>query len=512
MGLRTNEAIALFLDRGRAANPRRHVEDVELNDVATVVRRVDGLPLAIEMAAAWLRAMSPAEIAERLTRRGPLLGLASGAGRVRHRTLQATFDSSFDLLDPPEQRVLRHISVFAGAVTAGAIARVAGPDVPDAHGSLAILVDRSLVVAVPSVGATRYRLLETIREYGRLKLHEAGEEQAATRGHVAWCLGVADAAYWRRVEDEAGAIRALTAELDEIRLALERAAGEQDDIGPRIAGLLAWYWAATGRVNEGRRHSEAALHEATTPGDRARLLVGLGATATYLGDPTTAIATLNEAARIWHAAGETEEECLALSALGWAHFWPGENDRALETFRAGVAIAEAIGSQQLRLRLLAGECQVLVAMGDAARALPLAQYLVEAAPPTDLRTAHFAHHFVADSSLLIADCRTAAQEYAKALELAVDLDDQLEVMVELQGIAMAQAGLGRPREAVLLAGAADQRLAQLGLVTTVPFWLALLEQWIGGAMAALPAAAAVRREGAHLGIAAALELARSLPT
>jgi hypothetical protein len=128
-----------------------------------------------------------------------------------------------------------------------------------------------------------------------------------------------------------------------------------------------------------------------------------------------------------------------------------------------------------------------------------------------VRTAHLAHHFLADCSLLVADCRAAAREYAVALGLARELGDQLEIMIELQGFAMAQAGLGRPREAVLLAGAADEGLDRLGLVTTVPFWLALLERWIGGAMASLSAPDLVRSEGKALGLVGALELARSLP-
>jgi non-specific serine/threonine protein kinase len=509
--VRGNEAIALFLERGRAANPRRHVPDEELPAVGAIVRRVDGLPLAIEMAAAWLRAMGPHEIAARLAGGSSLLALASGTPRPRHRTLEATFDSSFDLLEPGEQRLLRRLSVFAGSVDAGAIGAVGGWDVADPMDSVATLVDRSLVVAVASSGATHYRLLETIREYGRLKLRAAAEEHEAADRHLQWCLAVAEQAYWRRVRDEPGAIQALTGQLDEFRLALDRSAGRGDGTMPRLAGLLAWFWAATGRVTEGRQRVTAALDEADLDIDRGRLLVGLGATATFLGDPTSAVATLEEAVQVWHAFGDAFEECLALSALGWAHFWPGENEQALASFRSGAAIAEAIGANDLRLRLLAGECQVLVAAGDPARALPLARYLADTAPPGDVRTAHLAHHFLADCSLLVADCRAAAREYAVALGLARELDDQLEIMIELQGFAMAQAGLGRPREAVLLAGAADEGLDRLGLVTTVPFWLALLERWIGGAMASLSAPDLVRSEGKALGLVGALELARSLP-
>lgn len=518
--IRVTEAVALFLDRARSANPRRSLADDELAEVVAIARRLDGLPLALEMAAAWLRVAGPHEIAERLVDPGHVLSLSGSTTVERHRTLRAAFDSSVELLTAPEQAIFRRLAIFAGPASLAGIERVCGFDVDGVPTRLATLVERSLVVAVASGATTRYGLLVPVRDYSRELLANADEADGAVARHLAWAIDLARFEYERRIRDEAAAIRALGVELDELRLALDRSVGvpgaagegarnEFRAAGQKLAGLLGWFWPATGRLEEGRAVLGRSL-DGAAPADRARLLRGLGYMATYAGDPQLAVVLLTECVTLWRELGEPFEECLALSALGWAHLWPGDNEPALAAFEQGAEIADRIGAAGLRAALLGGAAQTLVAMREIPRARELAAVILAEASPGDLRTLHFGHHFLGDCALLTDDPSTAAIEYAASLELAVALDDPVEICAELQGVAMAQSGLGRATQAVRLFDATEAWLARMGVRILVPFWRALIDEWVGPARASLGSRG--EPDGAPLGAAAAVELARSLPT
>ena len=518
--IRSADAVALFLDRARSANARRTVADDELADVVAIVRRLDGLPLAVEMAAAWMRVAGPREIADRLADPRHVLALAGSTTVEGHRTLRAAFDSSTELLVAADRAVFRRLGVFSGPVSPAAIEQVCGADVDDAAARLATLVERSLVVAVASGATTRYGLLAPVRDYARELLTDTAESDDAVARHLAWAVDLAREEYARRIRDEAAAIRALTAELDELHLALDRSivdpGADGDQVASRyraagqaLAGLLGWFWPATGRLEEGRALLGWAL-DGAAPEDRARILRGLGYMATYAGEAPLAVAMLTECVTLWRALDDPFEECLALSALGWAHLWPGDNDLALAAFERGAQVAERMGAAGLRTVLLGGAAQAMVAMHDIPRARDMARQILAEAPPGDLRTLHFAHHFLGDCALLSGDPATAAIEYATSLELALALDDPVEICAELQGVAMAQAGLGRAAEGVRVFDAAEAWLGRMGVQILAPFWVAMIEEWVGPARASLGSRG--EPEGAPLEAAAAVALARSLPT
>jgi tetratricopeptide (TPR) repeat protein len=505
-----------LLERARAADPRRHFDAAELRDLASIAARVDGLPLAIEMTAARLRTLAPAEILARLDDR---FGLLTGGARTavpRHRTLRATLDWSYDLVGVPEQLMLRRFSVFAGAiggdhataVCAGGI--LAAGEVTDILGSL---VDRSLVVVSPGRGSrNRYRLLDTVREYGRVRLREAGEEDAMLQRHLDWCIDLAEQAHRAHVGNEAEWVANLSTVLDELRVALGRAPGLGGDRELKLAGCLGWFWAASGRLSEGRQVTERALAGDGNNIDRARALAGLGSVAGLMGDSEATLVRLEEALSLWQQLGERKEECAAYDSLGWAHFWPGHDQLSLEAFRAGLSLARELNDPDLINRLMTGECQVHVALGDVKAARPLAAELVRGAPKRDLRTAQLGQHFLVDCALIEDDCLSAATQYLTSLDLALQLDDPLEATFELQGFAMAQAGLGRGREALLLGGAAEASLEALQMDLNVPFWLALLDKWLRRAREALGATAAEAwQEGRSLTLHEAAGLAHHLP-
>ncbi|MHA5051560.1 AfsR/SARP family transcriptional regulator [Streptomyces sp. SD15] len=234
-------ALRLFADRGASARPGFRIED-DPDAVAEICRRLDGLPLAIELAAARLRMLTPRQIADRLDDRFRLLTSGSRTVLPRQQTLRAVVDWSWDLLDEDERDVLRRLSVFAGGCDLAAAEAVCGPAVLEALGSL---VDKSLVVAAPSNDAgMRYRLLETVGEYAGERLDEAGQRAAAERAHLTYYRELARTTDPQlRGSGQRAAIERLERESENVRAALQHAVATQDEQEALCLVLsLTWYW------------------------------------------------------------------------------------------------------------------------------------------------------------------------------------------------------------------------------------------------------------------------------
>ncbi|MHA6623085.1 BTAD domain-containing putative transcriptional regulator [Pseudonocardia sp. DLS-67] len=264
------DATHLFVDRAAAVRPGFALTPDVAPAVAEICRRLDGQPLPIELAAARLRTLSPAEIAARLDDRFRLLTSGARTALPRHQTLRAVVDWSWDLLGEPERAVARRLAAFAGGATAAAAERVcAGPPVAgDVFELLASLVDKSIVVAVPQPhGApTRYRMLETIREYAGERLDEAGERGAAEAAHLAVLVDLAETAEAHlRGADQLPWLARLRAEADEIDVALQRAVVAGDTAtAHRVVAAMAWSWVIRGLFDDLTRWLDA-LHAMDGP-------------------------------------------------------------------------------------------------------------------------------------------------------------------------------------------------------------------------------------------------------
>ncbi|WP_149204933.1 BTAD domain-containing putative transcriptional regulator [Actinotalea subterranea] len=263
-------AVQLLVDRARAVRQDLPTDAATMATMARVCRELDGMPLAIEMAAARLRSMSVDELALRLADRFRVLTSGSRTALPRHRTLRAVIDWSWELLPDAERTVLRRLSVFYGGAGQDGAERVcAGGEVgaQDVPELLASLVEKSLLVAQDE-GAPRYRLSGTIREYAAQRLAEAGEQESARRAHLAYVTELAEAAepHLRRVE-QLDWIRRLQAEHDNLAAALRGAiaAGEAQE-AMRLAATAGWYWWLGGHKTEGMELITAATR---IPGDVA---------------------------------------------------------------------------------------------------------------------------------------------------------------------------------------------------------------------------------------------------
>jgi predicted ATPase/DNA-binding SARP family transcriptional activator len=257
-------AVRLFVTRAAAVAPGFALTPTNSEVVAAVCRRLDGLPLALELAAARVRTLGLAELAARLDDRFRVLGSGPRDAPRRQRTLRAVMDWSWEPLSESERAVLRRLAVTADGCTAGLAEQVCASDPVDGVDVLdllARLVDRSLVLPVDTAGHTRYRLLETVAAYAAERLREAGEEEAARYRHAVACTELAErAAPGLRGPDQQEWLSRLDAETANMRVALDTAVARPDPaLALRLVGALTWYWFLRGRHRTAGRSLAAAL-------------------------------------------------------------------------------------------------------------------------------------------------------------------------------------------------------------------------------------------------------------
>lgn len=320
-----SEAVQLFADRARAVLPGFALSDRSSTTVAGICRRLDGMPLAIELAAARIRVLSPEQIDARLDDRFRLLTGGSRTAATRQQTLEATIDWSYALLSEQEQRLFGRLSVFAGGWTLEAAEQVCTGEPVERSGVLdllAALVDKSLVLAEPSAdGTMRYRLLETLRRYGQERLRECGEAEAVARRHATFCIELAEqaeAAFNGPGEFEA--LHRLDAEHENLRSALGSliASGDVEN-GQRLGGSVSRFWLFRSYLTEGRVWLNQLLApsggEARTA-PRAKCLFGAATLAIFQGDAAAAQAQAEEALGLWRKLGNDKQAAASIYQLG----------------------------------------------------------------------------------------------------------------------------------------------------------------------------------------------------
>ena len=352
--LREYEAIQLFEARAKTSRPDFQLTPGNVETVAQICRRLDGIPLAIELAAARLTVLTPEQLAGKLDDRFRLLTGGSRSALPRQQTLRATMDWSYDLLSEPERSVLRRLSVFAGGCTleaAEAVCSGDGIESPAVLDLLGHLVDKSLVLTEVQEHEARYRLLETVRQYARDRLVESGDAGEIRRRHRDWYLALVETASppgadARTVQLELGWVNRLEREHDNLRAALEWSAGEADGAAAeiRLAAPLWRLWHIRGHYAEGRRWLEHALARSGDLPVHARLTAIFGASllawrqSDYARAKTLASALLDDR----RAAGDDIGTADALMHLGLVAL-RGEDDfpTATSLFEQTLALATA---------------------------------------------------------------------------------------------------------------------------------------------------------------------------
>jgi predicted ATPase/DNA-binding SARP family transcriptional activator len=457
-----SEAVRLFLDRAADVVPAFRLTTANAADVARICRRLDGIPLALELAAAQLRTLGPTQLLARLDDRFRVLTSRARAALPRHRTLRAAIDWSYDLLSTEERLLMHRLSVFAGAFDLDAAEKVCAADAIDEAEVLSLvsgLVEKSLVEVLEEGSVVRYRLLETVRQYAGERLAADGSADMLYRRHARHFMTlVEEAEPHLTVPGRRAWIDRMAHDADNIRQALTwtRVADPTGHVA--LVGRLCWYWFGTEHWSEGRRWLEAALalpEAAARSRERAAALFALGVLAALQAQPDLARPALEEGLAIASEVGDQRLAAYARNYLGLTLASDGRKEAVpyLETALAHFRDADDLYGARLALL-----CLGAVAAGEGA--------LDRAAAATEEGVAA-ARAFGQDRELAISLRQLAIVELrrgnaSRAARLAGEALDALArdpqhyfIAISLEALAGAFADLGRPLEAARLFGAGE---------------------------------------------------------
>jgi predicted ATPase/DNA-binding winged helix-turn-helix (wHTH) protein len=357
------DAVRLFVERATAARPDFELTDQNARCVAKICDRLDGIPLAIELAAPRLRALTIEHIAERLSDSFQVLARRHRTELPRHQTLRATIDWSYGLLSPDERRLFNSLAVFAGGWTVAGAMTVCNPssgasderDEDEFLDVLIRLVDKSLVVAGEQTARERrYRMLETVRQYAREKLDETEDAVLIHQRHARFFLNFVESIEPRiNTAKRVSCLAQLTAEHDNLRHALRWTIRTESELALRLAGSLWWFWFHQGYWREGRAWLEQALGsvagEVTPNPRRAKALLGSGVLAWAQGDRSAARARLEESVAVWRALDDERSLGEAMHFLATEMIAEGDATAARSLAASSAAIFRRAGHERFGL-------------------------------------------------------------------------------------------------------------------------------------------------------------------
>jgi predicted ATPase/DNA-binding SARP family transcriptional activator/DNA-binding CsgD family transcriptional regulator len=504
------DAVRLFVERTQLRLSAFDITPGNATAVAEVCRKLEGIPLAIELAAARMDVLTAEQIAQRLDR---TLGLLTG-GRTadrRHRTLRATLDWSYELLSEPERKLFGRLSVFAGGWTLEAAEAVAAGDGIEEGAVVELflgLVDKSLVVSEAGEDGFRYGMLEPVRQYARERLEESGEARAMERAHAEYVLALAEEAEPRLWEsgDKAWFER-LEREHDNMRAALFWTLDhEEAELALRLGGALRWFWRARGYYGEGRSWLERALSEKgrTSAVARAKALDGVGWLASEQRDIDRVEAVAEEGLKLSEEAGiggviladfknllgeaawlrndyeraaELFEESLGLHrearnnrGVAWSvcslaivSGERGDYERAKKLYGEGIALSREMGGSLPLGDLLISAGYVYLLEGDHERATALNEEAAELYRKRGSRGGlTYALDILGWAALLREDHERAKDLFEENLALCKGIGDKVLGSTSLEGLACSVASRGEAQRVVRLFGAAQAMREAVG--------------------------------------------------
>jgi excisionase family DNA binding protein len=547
--LLASDAARLFVARAQAHDPSFSVTEESTSLIADICARLDGLPLAIELAAARVKVLSPRQLRDRLVRRLPLLTRGVRNGPQRHRNMRDAIAWSYDLLSAEEQTLFRRLAIFVGGFTLEAAEWVGGrstedggesaeatprtsdirrptPDSSDTLDLIAALVDQGLLARESGPeGEPRFRLLETIREYGLEQL-TPDEEDSARAAHARFFLQFAQAL--RPLANT----RSTRAPLD--RLAADdanlRAAAvwfDEHEAAAELASLVAacyvhWYIVSTLKEAEAWLHRALAKQDRASTADRARLRIGCAEILLLRGEPAQADPLFDEGIALLRAIGDPFDLAMALTSYGVSLNLSGQYAAGKTLHGESLNVAESIDDQRLQAavagRALANLSDSVRGQGD----LDLATANSERA----LRRYQEHHLELAENRALVdlghiakdqGNDQLAVAHYLACLERSGDQGEMRSLSEALDGVASVAAAKGQDRAALLLFSAASSLRERVGLGLILPVDAAQVEGHLGALREALgdDASTAIWAEGRALSIPEAVAIAATvapLPT
>ena len=493
-----SSAVRLFAARARQAHPGFVLGVENAASVAAICERLDGIPLAVELSAARTRMMPPDEILDHLQNRLDLGGRAK-TSPARQRTVRASIDWSYGLLDDAERALFRRLSVFAGGFDFEAVKAVCrGGPVPDEPLMvLTGLVDKSLVAASPGpAGKGRCRLLDTIREYATERLRENRETASILNAHARHFLAVAEDAEPQIDQGEQLAwIRRLSADHDNFTAALEWSRTHEPGVLTRLVAALRNFWWIRGRFVEGRQWFAAALAvEGGDPRQRSQTLRMDGRMAWRQGDFVAARKRFEESVAIERRGDDKVGLASALGGLGFVHFGTDDFMAAAPLFEEALVMARQSGHQVLIADALQDTGQLALHLGHLGDARAhFADSLEIFSRLNDVSGTGYAGQLLALVLVQQGDLEGAARAAEQGVRNQAELGDTAGLAGALSAAAELAAAQRRPGRAMVLDGAAQARLRAVGLHVPSVYqasrerWLAAAQRKLGGRAGVLSA-------------------------
>jgi DNA-binding CsgD family transcriptional regulator len=464
----------LFAARAAAVLPGFTLDAGNAHAVAGICRRLDGIPLALELAAVRLRSLSPAQILSRLDTRFGLLSAGSAAGMPQHRTLEAALEWSYGLLTGAEQALWRRVSVFAGSFDLDAAEAVcAGGEI--AAETVVDLVDtlvaKSVLSRVAGDGEARYRLLDTVGEFGLRKVRGRGNERRLRLRHREWYAALAarqEAFGPRRAEW----LTALDTDHENLRAALDFSLSAPRDVaaGAELACHLWPYWLTHGHLTEGRRILAALLDKLNQTAQGRPYAVWVAGYLTQLqGDITAARELLEAALAAARTVGDVRAEAYASSFLGWNLYFLGDPDQGHALAQTALRLHRQSADQTGMVLALAQIGFIHLCGGEAAAA---AEWWGECARVSEASGNAWYHAYsqwgLGVAALLRADHDSAARLEYEALRTMRHMDDPIGVVLCVDALAWATAARNDAVRALTLLGTAERAWAAIPAVPPLP--------------------------------------------
>jgi predicted ATPase/DNA-binding CsgD family transcriptional regulator len=492
--LMESEAVRLFVARAALVQSGFTPNTNNGPVIARICRRLDGLPLAIELAAAQIRLMPLTELELRLQDRFRLLTGGSRTALARHQTLRATVDWSYDRLDPSEQALFRRLAVFSGTFDVEAAEAVCGgpPVPPDVLGCLSRLVDRSMVGVIDASGGMgRYQLLETLRQYGQERLRDNGDEHIRRR-HAEYFATLAQKRGALMGTAQSASLAGLELDQDNLRAALTWALANDQDLALQLAAALGPYWYMRGSLTEGHEWLAAATAASSTPSPTlARALVHAGWVAYWQSDYERSRGLAEQGLAVARELGAAMEIGIAVTLLGVAFHMADEDfEAARRCYAEAYDIRSRLNDERGVASSLNNLALIEYDVGNYETAESLAEdALVRVGLLGDRRDWANGLDSLARIVLERGKYAEARQYHSECLALAQELGDRVDTADALDGLARVAIAEGAPERALTIAGAAHTLRDRIGYETPKP-WRPGLQKSIDTARAQLTPQAA----------------------
>lgn len=508
------DSVQLFRDRVLLNKPDFELDEINSPAISSICQKLDGIPLALEMAASRVKMMDPAAILARLSDQLSILSTGERSAPSRQKTVRATIDWSYDLLPEDEKALFERLTVFSGDFDLEDAENVCGYAPLSASQVLDLLthlVDKSLVMTVERNETVRYSLLETMQQYSVEKLSEKDELDALQERYCDYYLDTAGVAFEERMWNSAKWLGWVILELNNLQGALNIFQSEPEK-RLNLASHLAELFSTLAMVGVGRKLLNTALETTTQRNvDRARVLCSLGWMEQFYMNSELGYQKLKEGIEIIQELGDKQAKLAVYWMFGHIKAVYNEWDDAREILEEALQIARDNQDPWMELRY-----KLYIAWIAISQLKPepveseVEGILEEALRLGNIFDIVVARHVRADIPLIKGEYELAEQRYMEATKSALEIGAALQADIELQGMAMSLAGQGRHEKGLRLFGAAMAEFEEIGAeLVTIPFWITLINRTLGKSMEILgpEKSQSLDLEGRQMGFEKALEYA-----